>query len=1194
MKKLKITGLKNSIVLYIMVGMLFLTATVVYFTFSYNKAIQETKHKSYSKQINLSMNHVLEHFIRDYTFHALRISKTTALAELLQKRDREGVYRLLKVKYDFMKEENENFKVMHVHLSDGSSFLRLHEPDKHSDMISQKRAMLREIHKEHKLLTGYETGMYATPYRIIAPIVNKQGVYLGAIELGLHPNFLLKTIYEINGFCGIMLIKDEKLQLFSKPNKVVIDNYRLQSPLEGELKDICGEFQALGTLKEGIELESNGKKYITHMLVLKNFENEDSVKLIFFQDITNIGVFLEDIFFKMLFTLFVILLFMALFIYRRVGVYEDDVDTLYEGVQEEILKSKNYLEMVFDTVPQIMITTDGEQIDNANKTMLEFFQFDTLEGFKNEHNCICEYFLDELECVTSDMHGVSWLEYVIRNSETTHRVCMRRDGVKYRFIVTAEPLNVDKKSRTIVTFSDVTELDMLSERLEIAVKGTQDGLWDWNVADNSLYLSPRWKEMLGYADDELENSFDTWKSRVHPDDIDEALRKIEICHNEKDVEYNYTHRLRHKDGSWVWILDRGETLFDEDKKAVRMVGFHTDITKQKELELQLKEDEELYFDFFEHTKSANIMYTTEDDGKSFKIKAVNSLVEELEGVKCEDIIGKRVDEVFEGVEEFGLLSIFKEVYKTGKAVKMPVSLYEDENIKGWRENYIFKLTNGDIVASYEDRTEEKRLDLLLTNTINSVKNLIFVKDTKFNYIECNRAFEEFIGKSREEIIDKNDYELFEKDMADFFRRKDEEMYAYRGVISNYEWVTYPDRKRVYLLTLKSPLKDDKGEIVGMVGNSVDLTELKELEDSLRESKEQFDEFMKYIPANIFVKDEEKRFIYANDTGASFFNGIDIIGKSSFDLLSGTNLEYSNMIDEEILEKGHIDRVLKFTDMRGEERVYRVLGFVMQEKEKNKFGTVIVDITQSHQDQEKLKDQEKIMIAQSRHAAMGEMISMIAHQWRQPISVIAMDANNVLVDIELESISTDSLRKDVEDIIEQTKHLSKTIDDFRNFFKPNKVKDEVLISDVFMESFRVISKSLDNNNIEYENSYNSQTKVNIFSRELLQVFINLLKNSKEALEEHRKENRKIKTSISETQENIIVEICDNGGGIPNDIISRVFDPYFSTKSEKNGTGLGLYMSKIIIEKHLFGTLSVNNKDDGACFRVELAKEEVNHD
>jgi PAS domain S-box-containing protein len=985
-----------------------------------------------------------------------------------------------------------------------------------------------------------------------------------------------------------------------------------------------------------------------------------------------------------------------------------DVTADYK-MQEELSFNQKYLQAVFDTTSYIMITTDGRETERANPAMLEFFGYEELAAFRHEHKCICDFFLDDESCLKAEMDGVHWLEYILENSQETHKVCMLKDKKRHRFIVQAHELILDKKQRSLVSFSDITEIEELGERLEIAVNGTNDGLWDWNLETGEIYFSPQWKRQLGYEDYELENTLETWEEHVHPDDKDRTVKEYTASIEGKEDLYDNIHRLRHKNGSWVWIRDRGQVKFDGSGKAIRMVGFHTDITKQKELELELIANEKLYYDFFEHTQSANILYSTDDDGRTFYIKALNTLVEELEGVKREDIIGKRVDKVFEGVEEFGLLDIFKEVYRSAKSQKMPITLYDDGERRGWRENYVFKLSNGDIVASYEDRTEEKKLDLLLSNTLNSVKNMIFVKDNNFKYIECNSAFEDFLDLSYSEIVGKSDYDFFSKDMADFFRTKDEEMLATHKMKSNYEWLLYPDGSKHYHLTIKSPLIDDQGDIQGVVGSSIDMTEHKQLEDELNSSREQFKQFMEFMPANIIIK-ENGIIVYANSKTNDFFHRDTIVGKTVEELFPPEKSKEFIAFEEKAYQHGFHEEIMEITDEMQEVKTYRNMAFTINDEIEKKIGIVSIDITKEYEVnrevtrvlsafersdisvviadllgsityvnsswckatgyskeellgenprivksgsfsaanyekmwaelregrvwtcefknrakdgsefweystimpsfdskgrvngymafklditdkihlREELKNQEELMIVQSRHAAMGEMISMIAHQWRQPISVIAMDANNILVDIELDTLESEALKIDVTDIIEQTKHLSQTIDDFRNFFKPNKIKDEVLIEDVYMEALKVIGKSLENNNIEIESNFNSDTLISIYSRELLQVIINILKNAKEALVDNRETDRKILSTIIENNDKILITICDNAGGIKKDIQERIFEPYFSTKDEKNGTGLGLYMSKIIIEKHLKGKFSVSNKGEGSCFMIELLK------
>jgi len=245
-----------------------------------------------------------------------------------------------------------------------------------------------------------------------------------------------------------------------------------------------------------------------------------------------------------------------------------------------------------------------------------------------------------------------------------------------------------------------------------------------------------------------------------------------------------------------------------------------------------------------------------------------------------------------------------------------------------------------------------------------------------------------------------------------------------------------------------------------------------------------------------------------------------------------------------------------------------------------------EINKRREIEQKLIEKEELIITQSRHAAMGEMIGMIAHQWRQPISVIAMDANNVLADIDLEIVSETSLKTYAHSTLKQTEHLSQTIDDFRNFFRPNKAMDEVRIEEVVGEAEKIISKMLEHNNISFSIKTGNSLTVNTYSRELLQVYINLLNNAKEALLECRTESRRINIVICDDKENVTTTICDNGGGIDNAIIQKIFDPYFSTKQISSGTGLGLYMSKTIVEKHLQGTLNVENTENGVCFKVAI--------
>ena len=233
--------------------------------------------------------------------------------------------------------------------------------------------------------------------------------------------------------------------------------------------------------------------------------------------------------------------------------------------------------------------------------------------------------------------------------------------------------------------------------------------------------------------------------------------------------------------------------------------------------------------------------------------------------------------------------------------------------------------------------------------------------------------------------------------------------------------------------------------------------------------------------------------------------------------------------------------------------------------------------------------DQIMLQSARQAQMGEMISMIAHQWRQPLSSISTVTGNMLVLLELDNYEKEQFSELLNSINEHAQYLSRTINDFRNFFKPNKDKQSVQLETVLEQTINIIGKSLDYKNIELQTDYQFNTPLNTFPNELTQVFLNIIKNAQDILLENQIEHPVIAISGRSEGESQIVEISDNAGGIPLDIMDKIFEPYFSTKGEKTGTGLGLYMSKLIIEKHCKGDLEAKNTENGALFTIRLPLE-----
>ncbi|WP_069633328.1 PAS domain-containing sensor histidine kinase [Campylobacter pinnipediorum] len=227
---------------------------------------------------------------------------------------------------------------------------------------------------------------------------------------------------------------------------------------------------------------------------------------------------------------------------------------------------------------------------------------------------------------------------------------------------------------------------------------------------------------------------------------------------------------------------------------------------------------------------------------------------------------------------------------------------------------------------------------------------------------------------------------------------------------------------------------------------------------------------------------------------------------------------------------------------------------------------------------KNEEQTKIILTQSRLASMGEMIANIAHQWRQPL-------NELSVTLFKMSKDKNKFNESYEKCKNIIKNMSNTIEDFRNFFSTSKAPEAFLISDALHDSIMMLQGTFEKKHINVSINTDFDTEVFGYKSKLTQVILNILNNAKDACIERDIKNKQIKITTSQEQDLAVISICDNAGGISDEIIDKIFEPYFTTKHSSQGTGIGLYMSKLIIDK-LKGVIIIKNKDNGACFSIKI--------
>lgn len=393
---------------------------------------------------------------------------------------------------------------------------------------------------------------------------------------------------------------------------------------------------------------------------------------------------------------------------------------------------------------------------------------------------------------------------------------------------------------------------------------------------------------------------------------------------------------------------------------------------------------------------------------------------------------------------------------------------------------------------------------------------------------------------------------------------------------------------------------------------------------LNNKNQQFEDIINNINDFVWEVDINGKYIYVSPQINDIlgYKNTEILGKTPFDLMhkkqkKTIQKKFINIVqkhkqiiqlkNENIHKDGHVvyletsgtpifDEDNKLIGYRGIDR--DITKRVLSEKELAKNHQKIQKLNEQLKDkvileEKKNEENEKILFEQSKMAAMGEMIENIAHQWKQPLSIISTSASGIEVQNEMNMLEQNDIQTAMKHINSSVQHLAQTVDNFRDFFKRNKEKEYFLIQTAFQKTFLIITAQLKNANLTIEKNIEDITLHGV-ERELIQVFINILNNARDELIKKNIPVKYISINTLTTDATVKIHILDNAGGISSSNISKIFDSHFTTKRDTDGTGIGLYMSKMIIEESWKGLISVQNKSftydkqqyTGAEFTIEL--------
>ena len=495
-------------------------------------------------------------------------------------------------------------------------------------------------------------------------------------------------------------------------------------------------------------------------------------------------------------------------------------------------------------------------------------------------------------------------------------------------------------------------------------------------------------------------------------------------------------------------------------------------------------------------------------------------------------------------------------------------------------------------------------ELIFKTLTNETPNIILIKDYSGKFIYGNKMLAQLYKTTPENLIGKSDSDFNpNKEQTDFYLKNIQEIMEKNEAEVVIESSTNSNNNEIsHYHSVKKPFFDENGnKNILVIAN--DITDIQNSKKEIEKKEHRLDIALEIIGEGVWDWDIKDNIVSHNRKWCEMVGADE--SKLSHELdffVSLIDKEDRDKVFEKIqaaLESKKtytsehrlvcLDGSVKWVRDRGEIVEYDDLG-----NPSRMIGSV-KDIT----DTILLRKKEQLLEQQSRLASLGEMIGNISHQWRQPLSMISSISSGVKLQDTLGAMNSSILNESMDDISKQVSYLSKTIDDFKNFIKNDKKRKDYNILESIETCLTIVKSSISNNYITLEKELLVIATCSGFEGEILQAMINILNNAKDVLVENieNHDDRLIFIATSKNEKSIFISIKDSAGGIPQDIIEDIFNPYFTTK-DKDGTGLGLYMSKKIIEETNHGSITVKNVDftfnkkeyKGAEFIIQLPLEE----
>jgi len=777
---------------------------------------------------------------------------------------------------------------------------------------------------------------------------------------------------------------------------------------------------------------------------------------------------------------------------------------------------------------------------------------------------------------------------------------VRQDGTMLFVIENAQAIR-DEHGNTLYyegTAENITErkkaekaLEESEYRFRAIFDNAADGIVLADVSGEELYIgNEAFCRMIGYRPEEIRT---LGVADIHPKEslarvLDDFRRQVRC-----EISLTRDVPVKRKDGSVLYADINTFPLTLAGKPY--LAAIFRDTTERRETEQKVRESEERLLAMMNATTESVLLID-----KDLRILSINKIGAQRLGKSVEELVGSSFYDMGEGVVPRSVLELraqkLREVIRSGKPVRI-----EDERAGIVLDSNLYPLFNAEgqahqVAVFATDVTEQKFTEQMLRGSEQKYRTLVenlpqrvFLKDRNLIYVSCNENYARDLGISPELLPGKSDYDFYAAELAEKYRADDKRIME-SGEIQDIQEVYIRGGKEMTVHTVKTPVRDEQGNVTGVLGIFWDVTEQSRLQRALLESEQKYRTLVENAGETIVTLNRDGLHLFMNKTGAERFGGKpeDFIGKTVWDVFPRDVAESRLAIVRMVIDTGQgIDRTEKI-QAHGQERWYHGTIEPLRDSTGKVTAAMVIarDIHEARQAEIELEVYRERMAAAERLASIGTLSATLAHELTQPLTVIILSIEDSLAELEKTSCPQ-TVTEGLRDSLSEVSNVTAIIERFRNFARKSSEKtiDRVELGVVGERIVKLLNKSAQQAGIKLHlGRLDKLPAVYLNEKELEQLFFALVQNAVQAAD--GKKGRELVIDGVVKRGLIELRFSDNCGGIQPENLDKLFEPFFTTKPAGEGTGLGLCIVQRIAERS-GGEVRVENRPgEGATFIVTL--------